>query len=318
VPSFAAKSDKELHMTKVLPDKEVDLIHLTEAAETLLAGFSRYVQAVSLLDWMPNSGYLALIYRAILSRQHDALVAVVEMVRRDHGHAAVALLRPACEEYMWVKYLKSLSRNQAEMLVLALAGSEVNTSLDKQREFLGKDVMLSMGFSDDHLSRTGIGMERAKDILDILGRQLDLHKGYRNKGDRKYGEPPSMWHVADKTQNTDLYKYLYHATSRSVHFSIGELLRRAWGGAGHIKVESEPFRFYWSAFAVYWGLFLYRNTLSELADVLPTPDELGIPDDLLNEEQFITSLKLMEDFGHVPIITPGELLWPSDWPTEPH
>ena len=71
---------------------------------------------------------------------------------------------------------------------------------------------------------------------------------------------PSIKWVAKQTGELETYEFIYHATSRFVHFSITELLRRAWGNPGTISINSEQFQDYWGHFALYWGLKLFINT----------------------------------------------------------
>jgi hypothetical protein len=41
--------------------------------------------------------------------------------------------------------------------------------------------------------------------------------------------PPSVKWLASQTDNSDLYDFLYSATSRVLHFSVSEIARRGWG-----------------------------------------------------------------------------------------
>jgi hypothetical protein len=99
---------------------------------------------------------------------------------------------------------------------------------------------------------------------------------------------------------TSEYKYLYHATSRYVHFSTAELFRRVWGKEGDVKIGSGSFSEYWSDFALYWGLWLFIHTLAECADVIG--DEPVMPPEKQAEFRM-----LLTSMSKVPIITPGEL-----------
>lgn len=52
------------------------------------------------------SGYL--VCRCVLRRQCEALEAIVNLVSSGEAHSSVPLLRPACEEFLWGKYLRTL------------------------------------------------------------------------------------------------------------------------------------------------------------------------------------------------------------------
>jgi len=62
------------------------------------------------------------------------------------------LLRPVCEELLWLKYLKSLEPEARERLVRAKSHLEVQDSVTAQREDPGPDHMRAMGFPDSFMS----------------------------------------------------------------------------------------------------------------------------------------------------------------------
>src|SRR5436190_14622705 len=92
--------------------------------------------------------------------------------------------------------------------------------------------------------------KRLMSLGDVLG---------WNKGDsgRRRVAKPSLYFIAERTGNKNLYDFLYHATSRSVHFSITEILRGVWGRPGDMSISSSHFANYWSAFSLSWGMKIY-------------------------------------------------------------
>lgn len=50
---------------------------------------------------------------------------------------------------------------------------------------------------------------------------------------------PSLEFMAKRTDLKREYNFLYHTTSRFSHFSVVELLRRAWGGRDKVSITSE-------------------------------------------------------------------------------
>src|SRR4026209_1097480 len=91
-------------------------------------------------------------------------------------------------------------------------------------------------------------------------RQISADNGW-NLGRGKYF--PSMAALSRKTNSLDIYRLLYHATSRSVHFSGSELLRRAWGDAKSITISYQHQNDYWSLFALTWGWQLFSASYLE-------------------------------------------------------
>jgi hypothetical protein len=104
------------------------------------------------------------------------------------------------------------------------------------------------------------------------------------------------------------YKLLYHATSRAVHFSVPELLRRVWGKPGSMKISSQTFERYWAAFSLYWGGWLYSLIFVESLLILQEPD---IADETVIALQE-AALKI-KSRGAIPILTREEVYWPDAW-----
>jgi hypothetical protein len=287
-----------------------DISSLTTSVRTFLDESQGLVEASSDVEWQPQEGFTSIIYRTVLRRQFDCLRAIVELVSRGHGHAATTLLRPSCEELIWVKYLRSIDPTHAEKLILNFAALETWESLQAQENHVGRTVMENLGFSRQFLTIAKQNSDKANVELKALGDKLGWNK--RRREDSKVARP-SVQYVAKSTGSLELYNFLYHATSRSVHFSVTELLRRAWGSHGKLSIRSVHWRNYWSAFALSWGLRLYLETLIEILEALPNLGELGDSTEVLNEQRILDAAKLVQEFGAVPIITREEMEWPEDW-----
>jgi hypothetical protein len=117
-----------------------------------------------------------------------------------------------------------------------------------------------------------------------------------------------MWFIAQKSGSQKLYRFLYHATSRYVHFSATELGRRGWGGShGTLEISSATYEPAWAVFSLQWGIRLLGETLATTLDALllegvPEPDHAA----LLSASQQIAKVPL------VPLVTLEELRpWPK-------
>ncbi len=89
-----------------------------ENISQLLNLFRPIVDDLSKLVWKSSDGFWALLCRCVLRRQFDALEAIVDLTHRREGHSSVPLLRPACEEFLWIKYLRTLDPAIREAIVL--------------------------------------------------------------------------------------------------------------------------------------------------------------------------------------------------------
>ena len=110
-----------------------------------------------------------------------------------------------------------------------------------------------------------------------------------------------MWFLSKKVGREEDYKYLYHATSRFVHFSAHEIYRRVWGGKGEVTIGSQSFSKFWEDFATSWGVYILLETLHQCGDLFDD-DVVDMGDNELER-----MIKLVEEFRVVPIITASEL-----------
>jgi hypothetical protein len=257
------------------------------------------VEAASDLAWSPLDGILPVVRRAMLVRQFDSLEAIAHLIGAQKGYAAAPLLRPACEEVIWIKYLAAITPRHAEELLRCAANIEVLDSLQAQDTYAGRTITKELGLMS-FLQDAPARQKTVSSRLRTLGQEL----GWDSRTIQK-GALPSTWWLAKKTDQTALYDFLYRATSRFVHFSTAELLRRAWGKPGTISIRSIHFQDYWGVFALYWGLRLLLDALIDLHETL------GMSDVELNQAELLSVAEQIGAFGQVPIITAEELGWPK-------
>jgi hypothetical protein len=241
-----------------------------------------------------TKGQLELIRRAVVVRQHEALVAVCDLVLERRGHIAVTLLRPACEEFISIRFLRSLKPQEAEDLLLLMVGNELHKTLTVQHKYSGDDLM------------TGWGL--APYLATAMKRQPVNEKALKAMKKRigwSAGITPSVSFMAKRTNSVDVYELLYYATSRTVHFNVVELLRRAWKKQdGEVTVSSSHYERYWALFSLSWGWQLYAHVVADNNDLYD--------DEELTEERQAWMKAMTDKIGRVkmmPIITEHELKW---------
>jgi Family of unknown function (DUF5677) len=276
----------------------MDESELRKAVKGFLVETTSIIEQISHIDWKESDGMVPVIFRAILRRQYESLSSIVEISGSERGYSAVSLLRPACEELIWIKYLKHIGIQDANELLRLMAVTEIGKTIEAQLEYAGPDAMKSLGFPVAFTSAQSASAFEAKRRLRVLGRRL-------NWGNSGRGEIPSVFSIAKVTDNLALYKFLYHATSKFVHFSTHELMRRAWGRPGALSISSDTFARYWSAFSLRWGLQFYLETLLEGLDWIEDQDS---PE--LSEARIMEAAEAIRRFGLVPIVTAEELHWP--------
>src|SRR5690348_2019081 len=65
--------------------------------------------------------------------------------------------------------------------------------------------------------------------------------------------------MADKSGLSELYDYIYHATSIFVHFNPHVLLRMGWGDLPEITFSTRHFNAYYRHFACFYGAYLFKE-----------------------------------------------------------
>ena len=208
-------------------------------------------------------------------------------------------MRPACEELIWIKYLDSIPPILSEKLVMYIAQDELYKSLHAQDDVAGRTATKLLGLLP-HLEKAERCETDRRKGLSSLGHKLH----WPNRQVENGSLPPISW-LAKKTDEQETYKLIYHATSRFVHFSASELLRRAWGNpyTKSVSITSRHFHDYWGYFSLYWGLNLFLDTLIVLHSIL------GVLSDA-EGEAILEAAQQIGKMGKPPIITAEELAWP--------
>ena len=278
---------------------------MQKAVQQLLDLFGPYVESNSRVSWKPADGYLPVIFKAILMRHFETLQVISQMVADGNSSAAGPLLRPACEEFIWAKYLLQIPPDKAQQLVACIALDERYKSLRAQDRYAGRRVTEELGLLP-YLEQSN---SMRKDLLNLLrdvGKQLDWPERVVSDGSL----PRVDW-LAGAVEEQSTYKFIYHATSRYVHFSVHNLLRRAWGTPANesLSIDSGNLSDYWAHCFLHWGTLLFIRTYDVLAGG-GTLDETEMTRSVSDR-----ALEIAEEigsYGEALIIMADELYWPRE------
>ncbi|MGK8525063.1 hypothetical protein ACRS6B_27570 [Nocardia asteroides] len=188
----------------------------------------------------------------IIRRQLEALEATVVLAKSGFGHLAGGFIRPALNELLWIDWIKDLPKAAAHELLLDLGRYEAVRSLVAQRDFVGDQMMQKLWYPVAFLDT-------------VAGQESELKGELKKRGEALgWGtrvSPPADW-VAERTGRGPLYRYLHSATSRSLHFSMGEAMRNGWGEHRGVLTTIKPeFRSNRADFALYQLPRLFQDTL---------------------------------------------------------
>ena len=293
-----------------MSDDDLDLPPSENLAKRILALEAVLVDAKKLvsvgdLKWDDVMSDLRLLaVNHILRRQLESLDAALALAKMGLGHLAVSFVRPALEEMIWLKYLTDLSEEDANKIkiLLAMGKNDALRSLMAQRDYVGAETMQDLWYTDSWLNGKEATLTKVKEELKDLSAEFGW--------DRKSG--PTMQWLAEKTDEVELYKYLHAASSRAIHFSAGEIMRRGWGAPGGIMTTGpEEFRAHLSNFALYELLELFLQTATSSDQLL---EDAGISSEIPDaESQILITAGTLGELGRVPLVHAAEWnLTPED------
>jgi len=184
------------------------------------------------------------MFKAVLKASFVRIHEYVEFVHTnmsDTGPGSFfgsAPLRQCCEDLIALKYLAMLKRRDRDNVIQALMVISTGKASEKQGEFFKRNhpyqPVLTSTFEP-------AAIDKAKNLLNEVGTRT-AHWRTQNK-------LPPIEQMALKVGLSELYEYLYAATSEIVHFNVRIALRSGWGSG------KNEFTFSPSNFAVFYGQF---------------------------------------------------------------
>jgi hypothetical protein len=229
-----------------------------------------------------------------LRRQVESLHAALTLEQAGLGHLAVSFVRPAVEEVLWLKYLRTLDGTDARDLLISMSVDEGFRSIAAERNYRGREAMINMGFPDVYLDGLEQGLTEIAHRLKEIGQRLGWGKG----------KNPRLDWVAEQGGESRLYEHLHPASSRAIHFSAGEIFRRGWfdGVTRMVEVDNAAHRSFLTAFAFDQLIRLCVTTVVEVDLRIE-----GDSDEVEGAEAAVAELiREFVDLGEVPLIAPEE------------
>lgn len=234
-----------------------------------------------------------LVARVTIERQIEALHATAILLDNKMAHLAIAFVRQSLDELIWMNYLAKLEADDARKLLPSLVAWDALRSVGAERGYCGDETMIRHGFPPDFIAKLDVRMQEVRDRIGDSGRSLGWPNPKRI--------PDARW-LADQCGIADLYEYLYSASSRSVHFSAGELARRGWFYSDQLlDTVNSNHRQFLGDFAVYHLVDLLVRTFMSAVEFFVVQEFEEEPMNALVEK-----LKLLKRYGRVPLTVPQE------------
>lgn len=192
-----------------------------------------------------DQGIMPLLIHAAVVKSFE----FVEVAVSSDAHSAfmvTAMLRGICDDLIALKYLTEIPKENAEKILPLLLTAECSDTSRSQRFFFKTNHPSQVVYSRDE---DGSEFEDCREkIKQLLPPSTPIKS--------KYDLLPTVRHMADKIGIADLYDYLYHGTSRFVHFSARGLLRMGWGDGESFRFSSKNYEVYYRDFSIFWGSWL--------------------------------------------------------------
>jgi hypothetical protein len=175
----------------------------------------------------------------------------------EHPFFATASLRGVCEDLIAFSYLENIESKTRDRAVELHMGSQVHEGMVAQVEFFRK-------------TRPWQSV-----VVPVKGRyepeEKELRAMTKNLGWTGRTAWPSVWYMAKACGLEELYRYMYSATSKWVHFSPHVLLRMGWGptpfsSASVWHFTTKNFAPYYREFNQTYSVYLLLQLLDRAPD----------------------------------------------------
>jgi hypothetical protein len=227
-------------------------------------------------------------------RQLDAIKAATILARADLGHLAVSFVRAALEDVLYLKFLGELEKGKSQKLFILLGKWDALRSLLAQRAYVGDESMRGLWYTASFLAAAEAQRAEVREALK------EVQQEYRWSGDIL---PSAEW-IAERTGHRRLYDYLHAATSRALHFSAGEVMRRGWGNpGGEVGTREIGFQNHLTEFALYQLVLLFFETWKAVDDTEAAG--ISIAGDIESEE-VDEMVQRIGRLGRVPLVHAAE------------
>lgn len=212
-----------------------------------------HLEALSVVGWDEHRAnpYHATVIAALV-KNFEFNYSVCSKESEEGSFFLMPFLRGMCEDLITLKFMERFDEAfrkkiiYIQMLLLTIESAEA------QGSFFEKENIIQLRYRHKH------GAEEVKAI------QAELKKLWHGKGFNKDTIFPSVSAMANDTRMVALYNFLYHATSRVVHFSPNVLFRMGWGKPGEdVTFNTKNFTQYYHEFTVYHGTYLLLKFIKE-------------------------------------------------------
>jgi len=230
-----------------------------------------------------EKGIFGCALRACIAKSFEFTLLAHQDPPPPHGFFITATLRGICEDLIAFSFLNDLAETDRVEALHLLMSANLAEGVSAQSAF----------FNAMRPWQPVVQPPKVKNDTEKKLRALSAKLGW--SGRQAW---PSVWHMAKATNLHDLYKYLYSATSKWVHFSPQILLRMGWGGTPADVGDHTEWVFSTKNFSQYYVEFNRTYSLLLLLRLFRGPAASLLPNDATK------LIDALEDFLDEPLRWP--------------
>jgi hypothetical protein len=182
--------------------------------QRLYKNLSQLKEPYCKVNFRKNVAFKACVV-ASFSKAVDLGVSLFKEADKEDAYFKTASLRGLCEEIIVLLYIDNMLKPHQNDIVMNLVALNLAKDLKSQEDF----------FSDNHPEQYVLDSKFYSD----LDTPKDKIKTIINSKGINGNKLPPVEQMAEKVNLSELYSYMYRATSNFVHFNPAHLIRMGWG-----------------------------------------------------------------------------------------
>lgn len=201
---------------------------------------------------------------AAYTKAYDFILFLCSLKNYSSAFFFLPMLRSICEDLIAITYIMGLDVDEQKYLIVTRRNKEITDSSKAQSDFFKK-------YNEGQI------------ILPIIneGQEEEVLKFFREAGHiLKEVKFPTVKQMATATGMIDLYNFMYHATSKAVHFDMMTLLSMGWGTIDkenktlNANFSYTHFHKHYYIFSLFYSNYLFIEQSKRFETFLALPPEI--------------------------------------------
>ncbi len=194
-------------------------------------------------------------------------IMICERESKDNLMFFMPMLRGICEDIIYHNYIFNVLQDEDKLNFIAMYQIlDLEKSVSSQEDFFttirpSQPIVTKSILHEFVISKNFV----ANNIMEELKTKYDWKKN-----------PPSVFQLAEIGKISNIYKYLYAATSRLVHFNPQSLFQMIWGEFENrenreiksMKISIDNYQKYYNHFCIFYGYYLLKIFVEKLGGIL--------------------------------------------------